>query len=118
MNLIRLLAPVMILLGMQTAEACQPFAADVYAREASLIAVGRAVGARELGAPEYGLMILATVDEVLKGDAPGDLEGISPCGSPIGAGERVIVARIGTTLVVLPADMYEEIFRAAAANTR
>jgi len=114
MSLIRILGPVVILLGMQATEACQPYPPDVsYARKASLIVIGRVIGSRELGPPAYGLKIQATVVEVLKGDASGDIEGISPCGFPISAGEKVIVARIGTTLVVHPADMYEESFRAA-----
>lgn len=110
-----ILAATLLALSLHVAEACQirgPTAS--YAQAVSLIVIGQAIDAREVGS---GLVIRVKVNEILKGHALETLEAISPCGLPIKAGQRVVVVRIGETLIAHPADTYEEVFRAAVAAT-
>lgn len=116
MNPTKILAATILVFSVHVADACQirgPSAS--YAQLASLIVIGQAIEGREVGS---GWVIRVKVNEVLKGQALENLEAISPCGLPIRGGERVVVARISESLIVHPADMYEEVFRAAAAVDR
>jgi hypothetical protein len=112
---IRLLFVMLIPMALSVAHACQVQRPSVeFARQASVVAIGRAVGERESGTKR---LIQVDITEVLKGRADQNVEAVTPC-ALVRVGDAVVVVRIEALLFVLPADMYEASFREATSPVR
>ena len=104
--------------GVVDALACTPpLPSESLASDAQSAAIGYVVGV-DRSSDKTKLVATVKVKNLLWGKLGSTVFGSVPCSAPISSGERVVVGNFGGQLVVYPADMYEESFRAASRAGR
>lgn len=106
------------LLASDAVLACSPAPVGIReARRADVVFVGEATRLQRVK-PTFDLFVHVAPTETLKGKPMPDTRARSPCGAPIGMGQRVVVASWRGVFYVYPAAEYEERFRKAFPSGR
>lgn len=109
---------ILCLMLSSTALACSPAPLGITeARRADAAFVGEATRLQWVK-PKFDLFVYVTPIETLKGTPASSVKALSPCGSPIEVGQRVIVAELRGQFYVYPANEYERRFREALRYRR